>query len=132
MGNVKIEEAPKDFDEWRNMIEKDYEPARYWYDSIFQTECMGPRMEPVAMAANGDHGDKKGMDMDMGKNMEELKHLLEENGVDVEMRDNGVTLSMEGVTIEMEEGENGNSMRIVMGAANLSASALALATAALY
>jgi len=37
MGNVPIENAPMDFEEWRQMIEKDYDPARYWSDGEFQT-----------------------------------------------------------------------------------------------
>lgn len=47
MGNVPMEEAPEDFDKWVSMIQKDYDPARYWYDSEFLTRCFEPRMEPV-------------------------------------------------------------------------------------
>ena len=49
MGNppMSLEEAPKDFKEWANMIAKDYEPARYWFESEFKTNCLEPRMAPV-------------------------------------------------------------------------------------
>lgn len=29
------------------MIAKDYEPARYWFESEFKTNCLEPRMAPV-------------------------------------------------------------------------------------
>jgi len=47
MGNIPMDKAPKDFDDWVEMIKKDYEPARYWYDSVFKTNCFEPRMAPV-------------------------------------------------------------------------------------
>jgi hypothetical protein len=50
MGSVKLEDAPEDFDKWVSMIQEDYEPARYWYESEFQTNCLEPRMAPVAAA----------------------------------------------------------------------------------
>lgn len=65
------------------------------------------------------------MDMDMDWDMPE---------VEVDMRDDGMTISMEGLEIEMNEGEDGTgSMRIVMeGASKLAVSGLALAGLALY
>jgi hypothetical protein len=55
--------------------------------------------------------------------------------VDVDMRDDGMSITMEGMKIEMQEGEDGSSsMRIVMeSATKLATSAVAIASlAALY
>lgn len=47
MGSVPMDQAPEDFDKWVSMIQEDYEPARFWYDSEFVTNCLEPRMAPV-------------------------------------------------------------------------------------
>jgi hypothetical protein len=58
----------------------------------------------------------------------------EDMGINVDTRDDGMTISMEGMSIEMNEGQDGegSSMRIVMGATKIAASALAIASVALY
>jgi hypothetical protein len=56
MGSIPLESAPTDFDQWVSLVQKDYEPARYWYESEFQTNCLEPRMAPVAEAAQKHEG----------------------------------------------------------------------------
>lgn len=79
----------------------------------------------------GDMWDMDMMDMDM-PDFDDMQEMFEDMDMDVDVRDNGITISMEGMTVEMEEGENGGSMRIVLGASKIAASAAALATLALY
>ena len=133
MGNVKLEDAPYDFMEWADMISKDYEPARYWFESSFRSVCMEPRMQgslPNTLYSDmhGDamHGDQ-GMD-----GMDDMMDMVRDMGVDVEMTDNGINMSMDGMSVMMEDGPNGGKMTIVLGAAKVAASALALATMTLY
>lgn len=37
MGNIPLDSASEDFDTWAKDISKDYEPARYWFESEFRT-----------------------------------------------------------------------------------------------
>jgi len=53
------------------------------------------------------------------------------DGVDFVMEDNFMGVYMDGMSIEMEESDDGKSMRIMMGATKVGASLLALAASAM-
>jgi len=99
---------PGNFEGWVQAIEKDYPGVYDWKEWGFESQCLAGNM----------WGDMDWPDMD----------------IDVDMRDDGMTISMEGMTIEMKEGEDGSgSMRIVMeSATKLAVSGLALASLALF
>lgn len=89
--------------------------------------------------AEGEWGDDMGMDMMdmdmdmMDMDMDDMREMWDDLNVEIEMTDKGVQMSMEGMSVEMQDGPEGASMRIVLGASNLAASAAVLASvAALY
>ena len=70
MGKVPLDKAPKDFEEWRKMIEKDYTPAQFWFESAFVTNCFEPRMAPEKKKSDMDWKMCKSND-DCGKGFED-------------------------------------------------------------
>ena len=69
-----------------------------------------------------------GMDGMMG----EMSDMMNDMGVDFSMHENGIDMSMGGMSVMMEDGPEGGRMTIILGAANVAASALTLAAMALY
>lgn len=101
---------------WRNIKIEGTCAANNWWDNMDMSVIEGIQ--------------------DMAKempSMDDMKEMWEDMGAKIDMRDGGMSMSMEGMQVEMQEGPDGNSMRIVLGASKLAASAaLALGAAALY
>jgi len=65
--------------------------------------------------------------------MDDMQEMWDDLGVEVEMTDNSMSMTMEGMSVHMEEGPDGNRMSIIMeGASKIAAGAVALATMTLY
>lgn len=114
--------------EWDQVIE-DVRKAYPQFDNDmnvwFSGKCITDRVpgEPVDWEKVMD----KYFDGDMDRMWDGMM-----DGVDVEMNDNGMSISGEGFSIEMYEDEEGRKMTITMGATTLAASALSLAAMTLY